>query len=841
MRTAEMIRENQELVKVNEALQAEIEEHKRAERLLRIQRNLAIALSSSGSIMDALSRIFDAALKVEGIDCGAVYLVNDSGGADMVLYKGLSDEFIESCSSCDASSPRAGIVKAGEWIYRDRSYIETSVFNDLREEGLRSIADFPVKYGSRAIAAVILASRTCDEVPQDSRMALEALAATAVGAIARITAEEALRESEKRYHELADLLPQIVYELDASGNIIFANSFGFEIFGYDQSDLKKGLHVLQVVSPEDRKRMDEGLRLSFRPGSFKPGQCGYEYRMLRKDGSTFPAMIYPAQIVRDGKVVGQRGIITDISERKQVEKELWRSRERYQNIFENSILGLYQSVPEGRYISVNPAFARLFGYNSPEEMLACVNDIGHQLYVNPHDRERAIELITKQGFLEGFELQVQRRDGTTFWVSMNTKIVRDEDGLHFDGTVEDITKRKRAEEMLRDAKEAAEEADRAKSEFLANMSHEIRTPMNAVIGMTGLLLDSDLNSEQSESLEIIRNSGDALLSIINDILDFSKIESGKMGLENKSIDLRGFVKSSMDLVAVSAASKGLSLSCRIDDCVPGAIMSDPTRLRQILVNLLANAVKFTEKGGVDVSITSKALVRDRHQLHFAVRDTGIGIPSDRRDMLFHSFSQVDMSTTRRYGGTGLGLAISKRLVELMGGKIWVDSTPGEGSTFHFTMPALASAAGLLSVEAKAAPAKSPGEMNGKMRILLAEDNAVNRKVVSQMLRKLGYRADMAEDGLEVLKALERQHYDLILMDIQMPEMDGLEASRQIRKLRPAAEQPHIIALTAYALEGDKERCLEAGMDSYVAKPVRIEDLKAALLRCEAKASEGRLA
>jgi len=579
------------------------------------------------------------------------------------------------------------------------------------------------------------------------------------------------------------------------------------------------------------------------PGSFRPRQYSYECSMIRKDGSTFPALIYPAQIVRDGKVVGQRGIITDISERKQVEKELRRSKEKYQNIFENSVLGLYQSVPEGRFISVNPAFARLFGYDSPEEMLACVSDIGHQLYIDPKDRERAIKLITEQGFLEGFEIEVQRRDGTTFWVSMNTKIARDEDGLHFDGTVEDITKRKRAEEMLKSAKEAAEEAVRAKSEFLANMSHEIRTPMNAVIGMTGLLLDSDLDDEQRESVETIRNSGDALLSIINDILDFSKIESGKMGLENRSIDLRGFVKSSMDLVAVSAAGKGLSLSCRIDGSVPEAIMSDPTRLRQILVNLLANAVKFTENGGVEVAITSKALADGVHQIHFAVRDTGIGIPPDRQDKLFHSFSQVDMSTTRRYGGTGLGLAISRRLVEIMGGRIWVDSSPGEGSTFHFTMPVLASAAGLPSVEAKAVPAKNPGETNGngKMRILLAEDNAVNRKVVSQMLRKLGYSADMAEDGLEVLRALERQHYDLILMDIQMPEMDGLEASRQIRKLRPAAEQPHIIALTAYALDGDRERCLEAGMDSYVSKPVRIEDLKAALLHCEAQIEEGRLA
>ncbi|HSD58897.1 MAG TPA: response regulator [Methanotrichaceae archaeon] len=718
--TAEIIRANQELQRTNEILQARIEEHKRIEGLLRLQRDLAITLSSSDSIKEALGQIFDAALKVESIDGGAVYLVNNAGGVDMVLHKGLSDKFAAGCAHCDPDSARANIVKAGKWIYRDSPYIATSQFDDLRKEGIKALADFPVKHNGQPIAAIILASRTYDEIPQNARVALEALAASIEGSIARIKAEEARKESERRYRELADLLPQTVYELDAQGNIIFANNVGLEIFGYTQADLMKGVHFLDVVAPEDRERIMENFRRSFLQ-SFRPGQYAAEYRMLRKGGSTFPAVVYPAPIVREGRVVGQRGIITDISERKQVE------------------------------------------------------------------------------------------------------------------------------EALRLAKEAAEEAAKAKAEFLANMSHEIRTPMNAVIGLTGLLLYSNLDAEQREYVEIIRSSGDALLATINDILDFSKIEAGRMGLENQAFDLRTFVDVSMDLMAPSAAEKGLNLAYRIDESVPGAIVSDPTRLRQILINLLSNAVKFTEKGDVVLSVDSIPWEDGRVELHFAVKDTGIGIPQDRIAGLFQSFSQVDMSTTRKYGGTGLGLAISKRLVEIMEGRIWVESEVGIGSTFHFTVPVDPSSVCLPETEEVPgeprcevqceAQSETQYDTHVDMRILLAEDNDVNKKVMSRMLKKLGYRADMASNGLEVLKALERQAYDLVLMDIQMPEMDGLEAASQIRKRWPAAEQPRIIALTAYAMEGDRERCLEAGMDGYISKPVKMEDLRAALERCEGRIVE----
>ncbi len=657
----------------------------------------------------------------------------------------------------------------------------------------------------------------------------------AVNITRRKKAEAALKDSETRYHAVIEQASEAIFLFDAdSKRLLEANRTFCDMLGYDAREIA-GLLVYDIVS-HDRESINSNIQKVLANGRHFLGERSYR----RKDGSLVDVEV-SANLILCGRRSTICSVARDITERKTSEERLRRAEARYRTLVEQIPAVTYTAALDdaSTTIYVSPQIESILGFSQMD--YKDDPDIWRKR-LHPDDLERVLsELkqsrIGNQPFRS--EYRMMARDGRVVWLRDEALLVLDDAGtpLFLQGVMFDISETKKAEEDLHRAKEKAEFAMRAKSQFLANMSHEIRTPLNAIIGLTGLLLDMNLSPEQRECAEMVRKSGDVLMDLINDILDFSKIEEGKRELEKQPFDLKSCIDGSMDLVASTAAEKFIALSSKISDRVPKIVVGDVTSLRQVLVNLLGNAVKFTDIGDVSVTVDCRQKQGGDIELCFAVMDTGIGIPKDSLGSLFQSFSQVDSSLARRYGGTGLGLAISKRLVELMGGRIWVESEPGIGSTFHFTIsvqPAMTE---------HATPAEEPfhqgcpkADRLDRLRLLLAEDNLINQKVALMMLRKLGIRADVAANGMEVLMALERQHYDIVLMDVQMPDMDGFETTRIIRERWPKG-MPYIIALTAHCLEGDRERCLCAGMNDYISKPVRMEELTKALCRYPPLASE----
>ncbi|MBF0379196.1 MAG: response regulator [Desulfamplus sp.] len=875
-----------------------------------------------------------------------------------------------------------------------------------------------------------------------------------------ILAEAAISESQIKFKSIFEKNYDTMMLLTHKG-FFDCNSRTLEMFGFDSKDEFISVHPSQI-SPTYQPDGQDSLTASNEliKTAIEKGYCSFEWMHCRKNGEEFLTEVILSSYQLGSETVVQ-ATVRDISERKRIEAELIEHRTRLEELvqertselqnfiekMENEIIerkraeaaisesqqllaGIIDFLPDptfvidtqGKIISWNKAIEDLSG-KSADEMLGK----GDQEYAIPFYGERRpilIDLVNipdkefqeryssikREGNVLFGETYVPHLRGGGVYLAATACALKDSKGNPAGAieTIRDISERKKLEEVLQHAKESAESANRAKSSFLATMSHEIRTPMNGVIGMTGLLLDTEMTKDQKMFAENIRKSGEALLTIINDILDFSKIEAGQFELEYMPFNLRECVESALDMVSVKANEKGLELAFIIDSNLPTAINGDETRLRQILLNLLSNAVKFTEKGEVVVSVSASDLQNNDYgsagetksssaekttpdsveeplskiyEIKFSVKDTGIGIPANRIDKLFKSFSQVDSSTSRKYGGTGLGLVISKKLTQMMGGDIQIESIEGVGTTFHFFVKAEAASMaqpiymssdqpylrgkrvlivddnevnreillsqtsswamvpqavssgaealnriiesfniidsefdlaildlnmpemdGLELAQAIHSQSKteklplimlsSSGQMEkgpireefkawlfkpvkasqlhntlievfardvnrthidededseydpnmGKdhpLRILIAEDNSINQQLAMLTLERLGYVADIAGNGLEAVDAVRRQHYDTVLMDIQMPEMDGMDAAKQIRKELPIDRQPHIIAMTANVMQGDRDMCLSAGMDDYISKPFKVKALIKALMRCKSRKKVGK--
>lgn len=645
---------------------------------------------------------------------------------------------------------------------------------------------------------------------------------------------QSVTTSDELYHSLVDRLPIHVTRIDLDGKITFANETFCRLVGKPVEELI-GLTDYDFSPAElARKYQDDNRQVA------ESGQALHAIEENRLDGRLSYYEVWKLPVYHPtGQVIEIQAVFWDVTEREVNRAALAVERDLLRTLMDSLPDLIYVKDANGRYITVNRSLQKLWGNPSLQSIvgrkvfdfvrsdLAGIYDQADQDVLR-HDRaviDSEEEVVTATG---------ERRIYSTTKVPLH-----DQQGnvTGLVGIDRDITRRKRAEEELRQARQMADAANRAKSDFLANMSHEIRTPLNAVIGITDLLLEGDLGKVHRDYLEIIRDSGEALMVVINDILDFSKIEAGHLELESNGFNLPEVVRNATRALVLRAHGKAIELAYEIDDLVPKMVEGDAVRLRQVLTNLIGNAIKFTQEGSVTVSVRCLASSPSHADVLFEVSDTGIGIPDDKLDHIFKAFAQADASTTRRFGGTGLGLAICTRLVHAMGGQLQVRSQVGKGSEFHFRLRLAKNECPDLEP-----PKQSPGpdaniETNAEttihtkrqLRILLAEDSKMNQVLAIGILQREGHIVCVANDGQEAIAAFQAQPFDLILMDVQMPEVDGLQATAAIREIE-AATGTHtpILAMTAHALTGDRERCLATGMDGYLSKPVRLKELVRAI-------------
>jgi PAS domain S-box-containing protein len=632
---------------------------------------------------------------------------------------------------------------------------------------------------------------------------------------------------------------------DAKGVIQIFNVGAERMLGFAAADVMNRITPADISDPQEliarAKALSVELATPITPGFealvFKASrgiEDIYELTYIRKDGSRFPAVV-SVTALRDAQatIIGYLLIGTDNTARKLVEEEQKKSDQRLRDqqfytrsLIESNIDAIMTTDPSGIITDVNKQMEALTGCTRDELIGAPFKGY----FTDPERAEAAIKRVLSEKSVTDYELTARARDGKQTVVSYNATTFYDRNrtlqGVF--AAARDVTERKRVEAELQQAKAAAESASRTKSDFLASMSHEIRTPMNAIMGISDLLAKTSLSPEQDKYVQIFRRAGDNLLNLINDILDLSKVEASQLELERTGFSLNDILEKVTEMVALRVQEKGLVMVYEIAPSVPNDLVGDPTRLRQVLLNLLGNAIKFTESGEVTLRVTPDANRSVPTALRFTVSDTGIGIPGEKLSRVFERFTQADSSTTRRFGGSGLGLTISRRLVELMGGRIWVESEVGKGSVFAFAVPFEISATVIRP--AAVSIGTGPELPLPALRILLAEDSPDNCIITIAYLEDTPYLVQIAETGAIACKMFEAGHYDLVLMDRQMPVMDGLTATRTIRAWEQANHRPPtpIVALTASALKGDREMCLAAGCTAFLTKPIKQEVLLQAI-------------
>jgi PAS domain S-box-containing protein len=615
---------------------------------------------------------------------------------------------------------------------------------------------------------------------------------------------------------MSALTPSAIIEQDADGVITEWDAAAEQLFGWTRAEAI-GRPSLIVIPDRNAMRARDDLAEML----WGPQQHVYQRTITvrRRDGDEFAAIVSAhVRVTRTGaRVLTRTAAVAPLPDG-------GRDAQRYLAILNQISDGCAVVDLRGNYLFVNHAFCRMFNYRRDELIGANFkNAVGE-------DRVATLRAAFSQVYGTGRPAQLEYQafpcDREPMFLDQSISLERDGDGeaVGFLTIVRDCTARKLAEQEADRARHAAEQASSAKSEFLANMSHEIRTPMNGIIGMSALALDGPLTADQADCISAVKSSAESLLALLNDILDFAKIESRKLDLEQIPFSVADLVAAAVQPLAFQAGQKQVTLLVDVASAVPAAIVGDPNRLRQVIANLVGNAVKFTERGSVVVSAAAETIGRGQITLHLSVRDTGIGISRDQCARIFEPFAQADQSTSRRFGGTGLGLTISATLVDLMGGRIWVESEPGLGSTFHIVLPFDIAAGATIVTQATSPPRLDPAPPSPSvaraMRVLVVEDNVVNQRVAVGLLSRRGHAVTIAPDGAEAIARLEHETYDVVLMDIQMPGMSGIEATAAIRaRERASGRHVRIVAMTAHAMTGDRDRFLEAGMDGYVSKPI----------------------